>query len=135
MNQQAYPTEYRNVDFQFPPDATELHPFPVNHSLSDEVPQVGFTLDPTAIQEQYNTSSSFGDYTSGLPVYVTQEWTFPQQGYINSSAQSTTQQIVSQFNLTRRSISDEGDDTSEPTSPRDEASEKRREVSQCIFQP
>ena len=133
MNQRDYSAQYSDCNIHFSAQSAEPQSFPVTHTAGDEASQNGFGLDPMAFQQQYNTASSFGGYTDQSPSDITQGWTFAQQSYANVPIQPTTDQgyppLLSQPSSTKSRVSDEGDDTSEPTSPRDEVSERRKEAS------
>jgi hypothetical protein len=97
-------------------------------------------MDPTVIQQHYNLTTPFGSYTQTSSIDLKPAWPTPQQ-YADPSSRSPVQQalppLVPRLSIAKSLVSDEGDDTSEPTSPRDEASERRKEVSGyfCKFYP
>ena len=113
-------------------DPTETD-FYANNPIDAQLFPVGFSMDPTIYQQQYNLPASFASYTQPSLQDMTQTWATPQQSYVDHSSQSPTQQglppLVPRLSVAKSLVSDEGDDTSEPTSPRDEASERRKEVS------
>jgi hypothetical protein len=111
-----------------------------NDMVDNQIFPIGFTMDPTIIQQQYNLTTLFGSYTQTSSIDVKPTWPTLQQ-HADPSSQSPVQQglprLVPRLSISKSLVSDEGDDTSEPTSPRDEVSERRKEVSGyiCRFYP
>ena len=109
--------------------------FYANNPIDAQLFPVAFSMDPTVYQQQYNHPASFASYTQPASHDINQAWATPQQSYVDHSSQSPVQQglppLVPRLSIAKSLVSDEGDDTSEPTSPRDEASERRKEVSWC----
>jgi hypothetical protein len=122
------------------PDALLIGPaerdFLAIHSVDNQTSPVGFSLSPTIFHQQYNLTTSFGSCTHTSSIDMTQAWAIPQQQYTDLQSQSLVQQGLSRpvprLSVAKSLGSDEGDDTSEPTSPQDNASERRKEVSQCL---
>jgi hypothetical protein len=114
--------------------------FCTNDTVDNQIFPIGFSMDPTAIQQHYNLTTPFGSYTQTSTIDMKPAWPTPQQ-CADPSSQSPVQQglppLVPRLSTAKSLVSDEGDDTSEPTSPRDEASERRKEVSGyfCRFYP
>src|ERR1700753_1539103 len=106
--------------------------FYTNDTVDNQIFPIGFSMDPTVIQQHYNLTTPFGSYTQTSSIDMKPVWPPPQQ-YADPSLQSPVQQglppLVPRLSIAKSLVSDEGDDTSEPTSPRDEASERRKEVS------
>jgi predicted component of type VI protein secretion system len=111
-----------------------------NDTVDNQISPIGFSMDPTVIQQHYNLTTPFGSYTQTPSIDMKPVWPTPRQ-YADPSSQSPVQQglppLVPRLSIAKSLVSDEGDDTSEPTSPRDEASERRKEVSGyfCRFYP
>jgi hypothetical protein len=107
-----------------------------NDTVDNQIFPIGFTMDPTVIQQHYNLTTPFGSYTRTSSIDMKPAWPTLQQ-YADPSSQSLVQQglprLVPRLSIAKSLVSDEGDDTSEPTSPRDEASERRKEVSGYIY--
>jgi len=114
--------------------------FCTTNAADNQIFPIGFSMDPTVIQQHYNLTTPFGSYTQTSSIDVKPAWPTPQQ-YADPSLQSPGQHglppLVPRLSIAKSLVSDEGDDTSEPTSPRDEASERRKEVSGyiCMFYP
>jgi hypothetical protein len=106
------------------------------HATYNQIFPVGSSMDPVVFQQQYNLITSFGNYTQTSPVDMTQSWAIPQQSYADVPSTSPVHQglptLIPRLSATQSLVSDEGDDTSEPTSPRGEGTERRKEVSWCI---
>lgn len=94
---------------------------------------VAYGMDPIVFQQQYNLTTSFESYAQTSCIDTTQVWATPQQQDADPPSQSPVQQglppLVPQLSIAKSLVSDDGDDTSEPHSLRDEASERRKEVS------
>ena len=107
---------------------------PVNAAMSGQAFFSDYSLDPATFQQQCGLMSSYDPYTESAPIGMGQEWGATQQQYMGMPQQSLPQQaipmLVPQVSMSRSIKSDDGDDISEPTSPVDEASARRKEVSQ-----
>ena len=110
----------------------ETH-FYASNTVDGQIFPGGFSMDPAIYQQQYNLTTTFGDYTQTPSIDMTQAWPTSQQQYLEPLSQSPVKPgfppLVPRLSIAKSLVSDEGDDTSEPTSPRDEASERRKEVS------
>jgi hypothetical protein len=114
--------------------------FYANDSVHNQIFPIGFSMDPTVTQQHYNPTTPFGSYTQTSSIDMKPAWPTPQR-YADPLPQSPVRQglppLVPRLSIAKSLVSDEGDDTSEPTSPRDEAGERRKEVSgyTCKFYP
>ena len=138
MNQQDYPTQYSDSGAHFSAQIADPSSFSITQTVGDEEDQNGFSVDSMLFRQQFNGASSYANYADTSPTDMTQGWTFAQEAYISIPQQPTTQQnyppLLSQLSTSKSLGSDEGDETSEPTSPPDEVSERRREVSSSSIQ-
>lgn len=137
MSQRAFTTQtIVEDDTYFPTQTAEPQSFPTSLVTSEQHYQNGFGQEPALFQQLYTLDSSFGTYADVSPIdmTLTQGWSFPQQSYPSVSPRPQTQTQPAfppappQLSMTRSMVSDEGEDNSEPNSPRDEASARRREV-------
>jgi hypothetical protein len=132
MNPQSFSMPQEGIRDHWSTGSTEAD-FYTNHTLDSHIFPADFSTDPTVVPQQYNLTTSFGSYTQTSPIDMTQAWATPQSQYAELPLQSSVPQglppLVPRLSIARSLASDEGGDTSEPTSPRDEASERRKEVS------
>lgn len=139
MDSQSFSMRHAEDQDSLPTGPTKAQ-FCTNDTVDNQIFPVGFSMDPTVIQQHYNLTTPFGSYTQTSSIDMKPAWPTPQQ-YADPSPQPPVQQglppLVPRLSIAKSLVSDEGDDTSEPTSPRDEASERRKEVSGyiCRFYP
>lgn len=101
-------------------------------AIDNSISSVDFSIDSTVFPRQYDLTTSFGSYIQISSLDETHEWARPQQQYANLAFSPVRQglpPLVPRLSVAPSLVSDEGDDTSEPTSPRDEATQRRKEVS------
>ena len=107
----------------------------VTQTVADDGFLNNYHLDSATYQQPFGLVTPFEPYTDATQLTHPSVWAtsqqpakdIPQQPTVQSSAPNLPT-LVPQLNMTRGMIDDEGDDTSEPTSPRDTASERRKEV-------
>jgi hypothetical protein len=135
MYRQSFSTRQEEDQDSLPTGSAERD-FLTRHSIDSQISPVGFNLSPTIFHQQDNLTTSFGSCTHTSSIDMTQAWAIPQQQYTDPQSQSLFQQglppLVPRLSVSKSLGSDEGDDTSEPASPRDNASERRKEVSQYL---
>ena len=113
-------------------EPTEINYY-TNRGPGAQLCPAGYTMDPDYYQQQYDITIPFGIYTQASSIEMTRAWETPQQHHVDRPSQSPVQQglppLVPRLSKAKSLVSSEGDETSEPTSPQEEASEKRKEVS------
>src|ERR1700735_5078603 len=65
--------------------------FCTNDAVGNQVFPIGFSMDPTDIQQHYNLTTPFGSYTQTSSIDMKPAWPTPQQ-YTDPSSQSPVQQ-------------------------------------------
>jgi predicted component of type VI protein secretion system len=134
MDSQSFSTRHAEDQDPLSTGPTEAQSY-TNDTVDDQIFPIGFSMDPTVIRQHHNLTTPFGSYTQTSSIDMKLTWPTLQQ-YADPSSQSPVQQglppLVPRLSVAKSLISDEGDDLSEPTSPRNEAGERRKEVSGYI---
>lgn len=106
------------------------------HAIEEHVFPFDFDMDSTHFQQPYNLTTSFAKYAQVSSTEVAPAREVPQQQSTDLASPVAVHQVslalLPRLSVAQSLIGDEGDDTSEPTSPRDEASERRKEVSGLV---
>src|SRR5271170_2218217 len=129
MNPQDYHSPHHN-GFPLSPAASNLGTTAATQTMADDSFLNDYNLDSATYQQPFGLVTPFEPYTDATQPTYPSVWAtlqqpakdIPQQSTVQSSAPNLPT-LVPQLNVARSMISDEGDDTSEPTSPRDAVSE------------
>ena len=108
----------------------DLPPTTISHS--DQALFGSYAQVPAFYQQPFDLTASLQAYNITPRTEAALQWTLPHQDYSEappkSSGQPSLPTLAPRLDTAQSVKSEEDDDTSEPTSPREEAIERRKEV-------